>query len=138
MSTVKVDTISEYTSATGVTIDGVLCKDSAVTALKTITVIPGDGTISVAPGVIVLTKGSAAAIVLPAPTAAQAGTLITITNGSAFAHVITGTDLIHDGVTGGAKDKITLGAYIGASATLLAYNELWHVISLQVAPVTAN
>ena len=138
MATVKVDTISEYTSATGVTIDGVLCKDSAVTALKTITVISGDGTISVAPGVIVLTKGSAAAIVLPAPTAAQAGTVMIITSGSAYAHVITGTDLIHDGVTGGAKDKITLGAFVGASATLLAYNLLWHVISLQVAPVTAN
>lgn len=75
---------------------------------------------------------------LAAPTAAQAGHEITIVAGSAFAHVITATDLIDDGVIGGAKDKITLGAFVGASATLVAYNLKWVVKSLNVAVVAAN
>jgi hypothetical protein len=67
---------------------------------------------------VALTKGSAAAITLAAPTAAQAGTQITIIAGSAYAHVVTATGLLNDGVTGGAKNTATFAAFVGASLTL--------------------
>jgi len=136
--TVNVDIINENTSAAGVTVDGVLIKDSAVTGLTAVTVYTADGAVAVTNGLHVISKTSAAAMTIAAPTAAQNGLVLTITAGTAYAHVITGNNLLHNGVTGGAKDKITLGAFLGASATLVAYNLLWHVVSLNVAPVTAN
>lgn len=135
--TVKVDTITENTSAAGVTIDGVLLKDSAVTGLTAVTVYTADGAVTVSNGLHVISKTSAAAMTLAAPTAAQNGLVLTITAGTAFAHVITATNLLQDGVTGGPKDKTTLGAFVGSSITLVAYNQFWHVVSINVAPVAA-
>lgn len=85
--------------------------------------------IPIANGIVVATKGSASAFTLAAPTTAQNGTRITVTSGSAYAHVITATGLIHDGVTGGAKNTATFAAYLGASIVLVAYNGKWHVES---------
>ena len=107
------------------------------------TIIPGNAVIGNAAGAIpictqvyTLTKGSAAAITLTAPNTAQSGTVIMITAGSAFAHVVTATGLIQDGVTGGAKTTITLGAFVGASITLMASQLKWNVLAINVAPVT--
>lgn len=100
-----------------------------------INVYSADGAITVAPQRAVMTKGSAAAMTLAAPTAAQAGTTIQLIAGSAFAHVITATGLIDDGVTGGAKNTVTLGAFVGATATLMAYNLHWVLLSKTVATV---
>jgi len=103
--------------------------------LLAITTIAGDGAITIAQGVVALTKGSAAAITLAAPTAAQAGTVIHVINGSAWAHVITATGLLDDGVTGGGKNTATFGAYVGSAITLLAYNLHWTVVSKNVVTV---
>jgi hypothetical protein len=105
------------------------------------TIIPGDGTIGsdlypICQQTYTLTKGSAAAIKLLAPSIAQSGTILTITTGSAFAHVVTATGLIQDGVTGGAKSTITFGAFIGASISLVASRQKWNVLGINVAPVT--
>lgn len=94
-----------------------------------------DGAITVADQRAIITKGSAAAMTLAAPTASQAGITIVLTAGSAFAHVITATGLIDDGVTGGAKNTVTLGAFVGATATLYAYNLHWVLQSKTVATV---
>lgn len=94
-----------------------------------------DGAISVATQRAVMTKGSAGAYTLAAPTAAQAGTTIHLVSGTAFAHVVTATGLIDDGVTGGAKNTVTMGAFVGASATLVAYNLHWVLQSKTVATV---
>lgn len=75
----------------------------------------------------VLTKGSAAAMTLAAPT--DNGVEIIIQAGSAFAHVTTATGLIQDGVTGGAKNTYTSAAFVGSGATLAAYEGKWHLIS---------
>ena len=88
-------------------------------------------------GLVVLTKGSAAAMTLAAPTAAQAGTRLRILNGTAFAHVITATNLLDDGVTGGAKDTATFGAFVGAAIELEAYNLKWIVVSKNVVTIAA-
>ncbi len=79
-----------------------------------------DAAIAIGSGLVVLTKGSAAAMTLAAPTTAQLGTRLTITSGSAFAHVVTATGLIDDGVTGGSKSTMTFAAFVGASITLVA------------------
>lgn len=94
-----------------------------------------DGAISPVAGEVVLTKGSAGAYTLAAP--ASDGFRLCITAGSAFAHVVTATDLIHDGVTGGAKDTATFGAFVGSSLDLLAYNGKWHVVGKNVVTIAA-
>lgn len=103
--------------------------------LDPITTIAGDGAIAIANGVVALTKGSAAAITLAAPTAAQAGTRITIVAGSAWAHVVTATGLLDDGVVGGSKNTATFAAFVGSAITLLAYNLKWVVVSKNVVTV---
>lgn len=102
------------------------------------TVYTGDAAIGLTVGKAVLTKGSAAAMTLAAPTAAQDGLTIVITSGSSYAHVITGTNLFWSGQTGGPYNKITLAAFIGASATVMAYNALWHVVSHSVGAATVG
>ena len=109
--------------------------DRSAPLLNDPVVITGDGAITIANSTVVLTKGSAAAITLAAPTAAQAGTTIQIIAGSAFAHVVTATGLIDDGVTGGGKNTATFAAFVGAAITLYAYNLHWVVLSKNVVTV---
>jgi hypothetical protein len=101
-----------------------------------VTEMDADGAIRIATGLVVFTKSaSAIAATLAAPTAAQAGTFMRFTAGTAKAHVITATGLIQDGVTGGGKDTATLAAFIGSSVTLVAWNLKWHVLSLNVCTI---
>lgn len=77
-----------------------------------------NGAISNTPGIKMLNKTSAlASTTLPAPE--FAGDYIFLICGTAFAHVVTATALIQDGVTGGAKTTITMGAFVGASIGLI-------------------
>jgi hypothetical protein len=108
---------------------------AAQAAALPINVYTADGAITVASQRAVISKTSAAAMTLAAPTAAQAGLTIVLTSGTAFAHVVTATGLIDDGVTGGAKNTITLGAFVGATATIYAYNLHWVLQSKTVATV---
>lgn len=102
------------------------------------TVNPGTtAAIPIATGIVVMNKGSASAFTLAAPTALQNGTRMTFISDSAYAHVITATGLLHDGVTGGAKNTATFGAFKGASLTLVAYNLLWYVESKNVCTIAA-
>jgi len=94
-----------------------------------------DGALTKTTGVKVLTKAGVGAYTLAAPTAAEAGRRLTIINGTANAHVITATNLIDDGVTGGAKDTATFGAFVGASIELLAYNLKWTVLAKNVVTI---
>lgn len=107
------------------------------TTKEVVTTITGDGAITIATGIVVMTKGSAAAITLGAPSTAQIGTRITIYAGSAFAHVVTATGLIDDGVTGGSKTTATFAAFVGASLTLVAaQGGKWGVESKNVVTIT--
>lgn len=125
-ATVEVDTINEATSAAGVTVDGVLLKDGIVGAIQAIT---GDGAITIQNALVVLSKGSAAAITLAAPTAGtHDGRTITVVATSAQAHVIT------SGVDGfnakGSSGTATFGGAIGDSVTFKAHNGHWYTTSL--------
>lgn len=91
--------------------------------------------IPIVSGTYVLTKGSAGAYTLAAPTAAQAGTVLNVVAGTAFAHTITATGLLDDGVTGGSKTTATFAAFVGATIVLEAYNLKWITRSLKAVTV---
>jgi len=76
----------------------------------------------------VITKGSAAALTLAAPTATtDDGLQIVITSNSAFAHVITATGLLQTGAA--TVNTATTSVFAGASLTLIAYQGKWNVVS---------
>lgn len=94
----------------------------------TVTVLTGDGAVAVAPGSTHLTKGSAAAITIAAPTAStHDGYIVRITSETAFAHVITQGTVGFNGK--GASGTITFADSKGSSVTLEARNGNWWVIS---------
>ena len=116
--------------------------DAAMNAVQTKLglngLLSGDGAITVSDGVsrtLVITKGSAAALTLAAPGADYQR--LTVVSSTAFAHVITATNLLDDGVTGGAKDTATFAAFAGASIELLGYDGTWHVIGKNVVTIAA-
>jgi hypothetical protein len=122
------------TFASGVALTAPVIAGGTSTAQEVVTTIAGDGAITIATGIVVLTKGSAAAITLAASTAV--GTRITIVAGSAWAHVVTATGLLDDGITGGSKNTATFGAFVGSAITLIvAQTGKWAVESKNVVTV---
>lgn len=105
----------------------------------TITTYAADGAIAfTAPfNIAKLTKTSAGAYTLAAPTAAQEGYRLLLLCQTAYAHVVTATGLLDDGVTGGAKNTGTMAAFVGASLDLIAINLKWHVVSKNVCTIAA-
>ena len=93
---------------------------SSVTAGQATATYSVDGAIAIMDGVAFITKGSAAAMTIAAPTAAQTGTRLTIMANSDYAHVITftGTTLL-DGTTG-ANSTATTAAFKGSGLTVIA------------------
>lgn len=90
--------------------------------------ITGDGAITIAPSNVFLSKGSAAAITLAAPTATtHDGYIITVTAISAQAHVITGSV---DGFNAkGSSGTATFGGAKGDSVSFIAYQGHWYTLS---------
>jgi hypothetical protein len=89
------------------------------TVTSSFTTISGDGAVTIQSGIVYLTKGSAAAISVAAPGASGIGVRITITSGSAFAHVITFTGgTLWDGTTG-VNTTVTMTAYPGSTLTVI-------------------
>lgn len=89
-----------------------------------------DGEIPVANGVsgtYVVTKNTAAALTLAAPTVD--GQRITVVSATAAAHVITTADLILDG-TAGANETATFAAQAGASISLVGHDGVWLTTAL--------
>lgn len=78
---------------------------------------------------IAVSKASAAAIVLVAPSKAQDGLRLQFTSLTAAAHVITATSLLADAVSGSPHTTATFAAFIGASLCLEAQNGLWNVLN---------
>ena len=91
--------------------------------------ITGNGAITIQSGTVLLTKGSAAAITLAAPSS-QDGTIITITSTTAFAHVVTVTGGMWDG-TATTNTTATFPAVQGGAITLIAFGTDWYVLNLQ-------
>jgi hypothetical protein len=80
--------------------------------------------------VFTVTKGSAAAITLVAPSKAQDGITITFTSQTAFTHAITATSLLANAGAASPYTTATVAnAKIGGGLVLQAQNGLWNVLS---------
>lgn len=102
-----------------------------------IVTLAGDGAIPVdTDSFTLLTKGSAAAVTVAAPGAANIGRKLIISAGSNFAHVVTftGTTLA-DGTTG-LNSTWTAAAFIGSSLTVRAITATqWVVESFNLGTI---
>ncbi len=85
------------------------------------------GAIPPVSGLALLTKGTAAAMTLAAPAAADDGAVLVISSETAAAHTVTGVGLLADGVSGSPHGTATFAAFKGATLTLIAANLLWNV-----------
>lgn len=80
----------------------------------------------------VITKATAIAVTLVAPSKAQDGLVLTFTSDTAALHVITATSLFASGGTSSPYTTATCSnTKAGATMVLKAYNALWTVVSLQ-------
>lgn len=127
----RADTVAEYTSAAGVTVDGLLIKDGALGEFReTCTVASADGAIAVKSGVVAVTKGTAAALTLASPTTGtDDGKRMLIISTTAAAHTVTVTAGFNGGST--ASDVATFGGAIGDNLEIVAYGGKWLVVSLR-------
>ena len=110
---------------TSPTITGATLTGAVVTPAQGLASV--DGAITIASGITFITKGSAAALTLAAPSSND-GVTITIVSTTDFAHTITATSLVWDGTTG-VNTTGTFAAFRGASVTLVAKGVLWYVVS---------
>lgn len=81
-----------------------------------------------------LTKPTAGAYTLAAPTVANEGLDLTLINGSSAAHIVTATGLILNG-TSAAKNTMTFTAFPGASIRLLISGGKYIVIATNLVTV---
>ena len=77
-----------------------------------------------------ITKASAAALTLAAPSADQDGKTLTIVSTTAFAHTVTQAAPGFNG-GGGGSDVATFAAAVGNSISLVASGGVWYVTNLQ-------
>jgi hypothetical protein len=92
-------------------------------------IMSADGAIMIRPGTVVITKGSAAALTLAAPTSGvHDGMIMNIVSNTAFAHTVTQTTPGFNG-GGAASDVGTFAAAIGNGMTLAAYQGRWLVMN---------
>jgi len=103
-------------------------------------VMSSDGAITIKSGVVIITKGSALAATLAAPTAGllaaggDDGKVLEVYSTTAFAHTVT----ISGGLAGAgaSADVATYGAAAANRMTLRAYNGAWHLSGGAVVGVT--
>lgn len=89
-----------------------------------------DAEITTRNGSVVLTKGSAAAMTLAAPTVTTDDfKKLHIVAATAFAHLVTNTTPGFNGA-GASKDVATFGGAVGDSMIIMAYQGVWLVLNL--------
>jgi len=88
-----------------------------------------DGAIALKAGVVLITKGSVAALTIAAPTATtDDGKILNIIATTAHAHTVTNASPGFNGA-GASGDVATFGGAVGDNLVLVAYNAVWYVIS---------
>lgn len=97
----------------------------------TVQVAGADGAVAIKTSIVLITKATAAALTLAAPTVAQNGTMITFVSTTAAAHTVTATTI---GFNAGdaASDVGTFGAAIGNGFTCVAYGGEWYLVGTPV------
>lgn len=98
---------------------------------REIQVAAANGAVTIKNSTVIITKGSACALTLGTPTAAQNGTVITFVSTTAAAHTVTAATI---GFNAGdaAKDVGTFGAAIGNGFTCIAYGGEWYIVGTPV------
>lgn len=95
-----------------------------------VTAASADGAITIAAGVVAITKGSACAMTLADPTAVtHDGVIMEFISTTAYAHTLSNS--AGSGFNGGgaASDIGTFGAAVGNSIRVVAYNGKWYVLN---------
>lgn len=90
-------------------------------------VVSADGAITIAAGVVIITKGSAAAITIDNPPVSMNGATLTIVSTTAAAHTVTYTAGFGGGTT--SRDVATWGGAINDGMVIVAYEGVWYVSS---------
>lgn len=129
-SVIETNTINETTAASGVTIDGVLIKDTAVLGRTMVLAMSANGAVTVPAynQVILLTKAGVLAATLVDPTATtHDGVELTFIATTANAHTL--SNAAGSGFNGGgaASDVGTFGGAIGDFIKVVAYQGKWYV-----------
>jgi hypothetical protein len=96
---------------------------------KKVTAASADGAITIADGIVKITKSSAAALTLADPSSGQEGTRILITAQTAQAHTVSNAAGSGFNAGGSASDVATFGGAIGDSIDIVAINAKWNVVS---------
>jgi hypothetical protein len=107
---------------------GVSTQADLVTAPDYVAVASADGAITIQSGTVVITKGTAAALTLGTPTAAQNGTVIRIISTTAAAHTVTAATIGFNAADA-AGDVGTFAAAIGNGFSCVAYGGEWYVLT---------
>lgn len=130
-STIATNTIDETTAAAGVTVDGVLIKDTAVYGRTPVLAKSANGAVAVPAYNIVypITKAGVCALTIVDPTATtHDGVTLTFLATTANAHTLdnsAGSGFFSSG--GASKDIATFGGAIGDGLTIMAYQGKWYV-----------
>lgn len=102
----------------------------AVAGTSPTEVASADAAISLKAGVVVITKGTAAALTLAAPTTGtDDGKVLTIVSTTAAAHTVTNSSPGFNG-GGASEDVATYGAAKGNAMTVVAYGATWYAVNL--------
>ncbi len=141
-------TVAKEVRASSATVDALMATSATITALAaTVTgnvtgnttgthtgnvvhnvqVASADAAITITSGIVMIVKGSAAALTLAAPAAGDAGKHVLIYSTTAFAHTVTQTTPGFNG-GGGASDLATFGAAAGNCFEIVAYDAKWWVV----------
>lgn len=94
---------------------------------REVQIAAGDGAIAIKSGVVLITKGTAAALTLGTPSTAQNGVRLAIVATTAAAHTVTaGAIGFNAGAT--SSDVGTFTAAIGNGFEVIAYNGNWYTV----------
>lgn len=132
--TANTGTFSSSTGLAMLTFTGIGLTASGNVLTPKATTVSADGAITIASGVVVLTKAGVSANTVAAPSS-QDGTRITIMSNSDNAHVVTFTGgTLLDG-TATANTTATFAAFKGASVTVIAVGATWLVESFNAVTI---
>lgn len=120
-----------YNLKKGVAVGGDLSSTDADDISPVVQVLADDGAITIPDGgvkTVILTKGTASAVTVAAPTSGtHDGVIIHVISTTAAAHTITATTIGFN-AGNGASDVATLGAAIGNGLSFVAYGGEWYVL----------
>jgi hypothetical protein len=110
--------------------DGNVVAAGTLTTDQTLAVASADGAITAKTGVVVITKATAAALTIAAPTdVTDDGKQLLIVSSTAAAHTVTNAAPGFNG-GGAGEDVATFGAAKGNAMRVVAYGATWYAVSL--------